>query len=236
MTAGYSETSWKERKKSEREIDKKKEVANLMTEKTRQTDRQTDRWVDLAEDLGDAEKTCESFGEELDLKREATHLIFLPKNCFLCWENEFFLKNDLFTNVFCLHNAERCDFNRNFSISSNRTAARFQLVENAPQSEIVCWNRASKRYLSLPSISLLYLSISPLYLSISLPPPSLFQDKKFPALDPNLVTPYLYSRWIKLTKNDIFFSSSLWALWCPSFNRKYQVSNKSQKKQNQKVS
>ena len=66
--------SFLKRKKEERErdgkreTDRKKEVAILMTEKTRQTDRQTELTIDLAKDLGDAKRTCErpSLGEGLD--------------------------------------------------------------------------------------------------------------------------------------------------------------------------
>jgi hypothetical protein len=50
------------------ETDRKKEVANLMTEKTRQTVKHIDRETWRSEDLGGAERMCErpSLDEELD--------------------------------------------------------------------------------------------------------------------------------------------------------------------------
>jgi hypothetical protein len=56
-------------------------------------------------------------------------------------------------------------------------------------------------FLFLPSISLSFYHLS---LCLSISPPSLFQDKKFPALDPSLATPHLYSRkvkWLNTIKN-----------------------------------
>ena len=55
-----------------------------MTEKTRQTVKHIDRETWRSEDLGGAERMCErpSLDEGLDLKREATNLIFLSKKLF----------------------------------------------------------------------------------------------------------------------------------------------------------
>ncbi len=151
-----------EQERTERERERKKELANLMTEKTRReretdrfqidrqiSDRQTDSWVDHWP-CQKWEMLKEHVKGQVWLKdwvrSNKFNLIFSVEkmNVFfkiICLQNVF--------SLFCLHNARRCDFNRNFSISSNRTAARFQLVENAPQCEIVCWNRASKRYLRI---------------------------------------------------------------------------------------